>query len=88
MDLSTKYIHPYPQNHPETLFWGPFNAKPIIQIALRKSHVNRATKVKLYSYIGIRKHLGVLQNFSTSGRPEGAGPISVNLGPTIISETT
>jgi len=32
-------------------FEGPCNAKPIIQIDLRKSHVNGATKVKLYSYI-------------------------------------
>jgi len=27
-------------------FGGTFNAKPIIQIALRKSHVNGATRVK------------------------------------------
>ena len=31
----------------KTPFGGPFNAKPIIQIALHKSHVNGATKVKL-----------------------------------------
>jgi len=36
-------------------FGGPFNAKPIIHGALRKSHVNGATKLKLYSYIGIGK---------------------------------
>jgi len=40
---------------PKPHFVGPFNAKPIIQIALRKSHVNGATKVTLYSYIGIGK---------------------------------
>jgi len=42
---------------------GPFNAKPIIQTALRKSHVNGATKVKLYSYIGIGKCLGGVKIF-------------------------
>ena len=33
-----------------------FNAKPIIQIALHKSNVNWATKLKRYSYIGIGKY--------------------------------
>jgi len=47
-----------PKITPKPHFGGPFNAKPIIQIALRKSHVNGATKVKLYSYIGIGKYLG------------------------------
>jgi len=32
---------------------GPFNAKPITKKTLRKSHINGATKLKLYSYIGI-----------------------------------
>ena len=51
-------------------FWGPFNAKPIIERALCKSHVNGATKLKLYSYnIGIGKYLGACQNFSARGRP-------------------
>ena len=40
---------------PKPQFWGAFNAKPIIQIDLRKSHVYGATKVKLYSYIHIGK---------------------------------
>ena len=44
--------------------------------------------MKLYSYIGIGKYLGVCQNFSTRGRPGGAGPLNVNLKPPIISETT
>ena len=30
----------------------------------------------------------VCENFSASGRPGGAGPLNVNLGPPIISETT
>ena len=50
MHFPTKYFHPYLKNHPKTPFWGSFNAKPIIQIALRKSQVNGATKLKLYSY--------------------------------------
>ena len=53
-----------PKVTPKPHFGGPFNAKPIIQIAIRKSHVNGATKVKLYSSIGIGKYLGVCQNFS------------------------
>ena len=56
---------------PKTPFWGSFNAKPIIEIALRKSHVNRDTKLKLYSYIGIGKYLGC-QNFSARGLPGDA----------------
>jgi len=46
-----------PNISPKPHFGGPFNAKPIVQIALRKSHVNGAPKVKLYSYIGIGKYL-------------------------------
>ena len=33
-------------------FGETFNAKPIIETAICKSHVNGATKLKLYSYIG------------------------------------
>jgi len=87
--FSTKYLRPYPQNHIKTPFWGPFNAKPIIQIIdIRKSHVNGATKVKIYSYIGIGKYLGCVKFFSGGGRPGGAGPFNVNSGPHIISKTT
>ena len=49
---------PTPKIIPKPHFWGPFNAKPIIHRALRKLHVNGATKLKLYSYIGIGKYLG------------------------------
>ena len=51
---------PTPKITPKPRFGGPFNAKPIIHKALRrpKSHVNGATKLKLYSYIGIGKYLG------------------------------
>ena len=38
---------------PETPFWGPFNVKPIIHEALRKSNINGATKLKIYSYIWV-----------------------------------
>ena len=44
--------------------------------------------MKLYSYIGIVKYLVVCQNFSARGRLGGTGPLNVNLGPPIISETT
>jgi len=50
--------HPTPKITPEPHFGEPFNAKPIIQIALRKSHVYGTTKVKLCSYISIGKYLG------------------------------
>jgi len=61
---------PTPKITPKPHFGGPFNAKPIIQIALRKSHVNRATKVRHYSYIGIGKYLGFVKIFllGVSGR--------------------
>jgi len=51
---------PTPKITPKFHFGGPFNAKPIIHGALRKSHVNGATYLKLYSHIGISigKYLG------------------------------
>jgi len=58
---------PTPKITPKPNFWRPFNAKPIIQIALRKSHVNGAMKVKLCSYIGIGKYLGCVKSFSLGG---------------------
>jgi len=63
-DLNQICLNTFPPNiflpTPKTPFWGPFNAKPIIERALRKSHVNGATKLKLYSCIGIDKYLGPL----------------------------
>jgi len=47
-------VCPYPKKAeitPKPHFGGPFNEKPIIEIALRKSQFNGATKLKLYSYI-------------------------------------
>ena len=58
---------PTPKITPKPHFGGPFNAKLIIQRALRQSHANKATTLKLYGYIGIGKYLGVCQNFSTGG---------------------
>ena len=69
---------------PKTVFWGHFNAKPIIE----RADVNGATKLKLL-YNGIGKYLEVRQNFSDrSVRGGGAGPPKVNLGPPNIPETT
>ena len=65
---------------PKPHFEGPFNAKPIIEIAICKSHVNGATKVKRYSY-RYRQVLGVCKNVSARGRLGGLGPLNVNLGP-------
>jgi len=81
MYFPTTYHRSYPQITPKPHFGGPLNAKPIIQIALRKSHVNGAMKVKLYSYIGIGKYLGGCQNFFDKGHP--GGHKFVNLEPTI-----
>ena len=64
-----------PKIPPNPIFMGPFNAKPIIERALRKSHVNGATKLKLYSCIGIDKYLGVCPNFFARERPGTQGPL-------------
>jgi len=47
---------PTPKITPKPHFGRPFNAKPIIHGALRKLHLNGATKLKLYSYIGTGKY--------------------------------
>jgi len=48
-------------------------------------HVNGATKLKLYSYIGIGigKYLGEwgVSKFLRYGASMGAGPLNANLGP-------
>jgi len=53
---------------------------------LRKSHVNWATKLKLYSYIGIGKYFGCVKIFLLVGVHGVQGPFNVNLGPPISSE--
>ena len=68
---------PTPKITPKPHFGGSFNAKPIIlvQRALRKSHVNGATKLKLYSYIGIGKYLGCVKLFPLGGVQGTQGPL-------------
>jgi len=39
----------------------------LIHIDLRKSHVNGATRMKLYSYIGIGKYLKCVKIFPLGG---------------------
>jgi len=68
------YSHLPLKSPPKPHFGGPFNAKPIIWRALRKSHVNAATKLKLYSYIGIGNYLGVY-TFFRIGASRGAWPL-------------
>ena len=77
---------PLSQKSPQNPISVDLNAKPIIHGTLRKSHVNGATNLKLYSYISIGKYLGngVCQNFSARRRPGGAGPLNANLGPPIL----
>ena len=60
---------------PQKPFWEPFNAKPIIEKALRKSDVNGATKLKLYSYNGIGKYLGYVEIFLLEGVRGAQGPL-------------
>jgi len=81
--LNQKFGH-YPQNPPKTPFWGPFNAKPIIERALRKLHVNGATQLKLYSYISIGKYLGRVQIFPLGGVREAQGPLMQIWDPLLV----
>ena len=55
---------PIPKITPIPYFGGPFSSKPIIRRAPRKSHVNGATKLKLYSYIGIGKYFRCVKFFA------------------------
>ena len=82
MYFPTKCLPPTPKITPKPHFGGPFNAKPIIQIALRKSHVKGATNVKLYTYIAYRymQVLGVCRTF-TLGVSGGAGRHNVSFDP-------
>jgi len=60
---------------PKPHFGGPFNAKPITQVAVRKSHVNGAIRRWNFTAIGIRKYLGVCQNLSATGASGAEGPL-------------
>jgi len=76
--LSRQISSPLPPKLPQNfIFGGPSNVKPIIHGALRKSHVNGATNVKFYSYIGIGKYLGEwgVSIFSARGRPGAQSPL-------------
>jgi len=66
---------PTPKITPKPHVGGPFNVKHIIQRALRQSHVNRATMLKLYSYIGIGKYLGCVKIFLLGGIWGVQGPL-------------
>jgi len=66
-------LAPIPKITPKPHFGGPFNAKPVIQRALRQSHVNGATTPKLYNYN--RQVLGVCQSFSARKRLGAQGPL-------------
>jgi len=76
MHFSTKYLRTYLRNHPETPFWGTFqiNANPIIQRALRQSHVNGATPWN-FTVIGIGKYLGCVKIFPLRGFWGAQGPL-------------
>ena len=79
-----------PKLPPKPHFGGPFSANPITERALRKSHVNGATKLKRFSYIGIGKHFRMCQNFAAKGGPGAqCPPPQCKFGtPPIISEST
>ena len=66
---------PAPKITPKPNFGWPFNAKPIIQSALRQSHVNGATTLKLYDYIRIGKYLGYVKIFPLTGVWGAQGPL-------------
>jgi len=68
-------------NPPKTHFLGPFNAKPITERALRKSHVNEATMLKLYSHIGIGKYLAHVKIFPLGGVRRARGCHLMSLMP-------
>ena len=56
-------------------FGEPFNAKTIIDRALRKLHVNKATKLKNYSYIGIASTRAYVKIFPPGGVQGAQGPL-------------
>ena len=74
---------------PTPNFRAPFNAKPIIHGALRKSHINGATNLKLYSYrpIGNRYIIGGMgcqKIFPLGGVQEAQGPLMQIWDPHVI----
>ena len=73
---------PTPQITAKPHFGGPFNAKPIIERALRKSDVIGATKLK--QVLGGVK----IRPLGASGGDAGPPNPNVNLGPPDISKIT
>ena len=51
---------------PKPHFGGPINAK-YRELSVSRMQVNGATKLKLYSYIGIGKYLGCVNFFPLGG---------------------
>ena len=84
--LSNIFI-PTPKITPKPHFRGPFDAKLIMQRALRQSNVNGATTLKLYGYRGIGKYLGCVRIFPLAGIWGVQGPLMLIWDPPIISET-
>ena len=73
--LSHELASPLPlKSPPKPHFGGPFNAKSITRRTIRKFHVNAATKLKLYTYIGISKYLGCVKIFPLGGVQGAQGP--------------
>jgi len=70
--FSTKHLHPFPYN-PSNPHFGTFQCKTIIERVLHKSHVNGATKLKLY--IGIGKYLGCINIFPLGDVRGAQGPL-------------
>jgi len=68
----TKYLSP---KLPKTPFWGTFQCETCYIDPLRQSHINGASTLKLYRYIGIGKYLEVCQKFSAKGRLGVQGPL-------------
>jgi len=56
-----------PKITPKPHFWGTFQCETYYTESPLKSHVNGATTLKLYGYIGIGKYLGCVK-FSARGR--------------------
>ena len=69
------------QTSPKNHFGEPFHTKHIIERALRKSHCNGATKLKLYSYNTQKQVLGRMSKVFRYGVSGWRRTPNVNLGP-------
>ena len=66
---------PTPKIYPKPIFGNLFMQKTTIERAFRKSHINGATELKLYSYIHIGKYLGCVRIFPLGGVRGVQGPL-------------